>query len=394
MKRFFQTGIIRLAAACLAILPVFGCVSGRSDSGEVLSIGVLLPAGGENAAAAQRMLKGAQTACAMLNNTGGSDGRPVKLDVVYFRNSAGAVKGFDELASRNVAAIIGGYSSSDVLPMKSEANRRKILLLLPLASADELVERTDFVARSCYNDAGQSMALAYYAFFRHGKRRMGVLVNLDDNAVYARNIAHNTAQSFHNYGGTVSARAGFRESDKDHREALKKLLEADIDVLLLPAYPKAAAKIIREAGELGYTGMIIAPDSVSEAEFIKNLPANADNIYFASPYSKEYSNENTALFRRMMRSAGVEDPGDGEAQGFDAVNLIAAAAALDGAIHKNIRKLSHHAGASGPVMMCRDGNADHMIFINRVKGGGEKARTEMVLSINTSQLKFNRTEKK
>lgn len=389
-----KRSLLLKAASLAALLAVGGC-AGTGDANSEFKVGLLLPESGGNAESAKQIVRGVEIACDGVNASGGINGVPVRLEIVRYGNAREAVRGFDRLADSGAAAVIGTYSSEDVLPLKSAANRRKLLLVLPVASSDELTERTKYVVRNCYNDTLQSRALMYCARYLKRKKRLGVLVNLDENSVFARDIAYKSAQCFNDYGGTVAGMAGFRESDRDFSEPLKKLLEQHIDVLLLPAYPECAGEIVAAARKLGYLGLIVAPDSVSEKAFFKALPRNAGEICYASPYSEEYLTENTAAFRSLMLRNKVPSPGDGEAQGYDALNLIAAAAQTDDAIHKAIRRLNHHSGASGPVVMREDGNADHMIFLNKVEYDKDgKAFPKLELGIDPLLLRDVTIDKK
>ncbi len=396
VKEIFMLLIKKMpAVTVLPLLLLFsGCAGWGEEKSEVL-IGVLAPAQGGNAKAAEQVIKGIGIAADGVNNSGGVEGRRIKLEVIRYKNPRQAVRDFDRLADSGAAAVIGTYSSEEVTPLKSAANRRKLLLVLPMASSDELTERTDYVVRNCYNDTLQSRALMYYARYLKDKKRLGVLVNLDEGAVFARDIAYKAAQCFNDYGGTVAGMAGFREKDRSFAGPLKKLMDKNIDILLLPAYPECAGKIIAEARKLGYTGMIISPDSVSEKAFFEALPENAGEVYFSSPYSQDYLTENTANFRTIMRRNEITSPGDGEAQGYDALNLIAAALQADDAPYKAIRKLNHHAGASGPVIMREDGNADHMIFINKIEYGKDgKASPKLELGVDPLLLRDVTIDKK
>ena len=383
MSKLLKTMLGVAAAAVLGA----GCWS-APDTGR-LRVGAILPLSGDYAPAGRRMLAGIQAAVDELNARGGIADQPVELEVADMKSRPElAPELLRDLDRRRVRAVLAGYSSNDVQNLKSAANELELPVLLPAASLDELTERTPLVSRCSFSDTQQSKALAYYARFEKRFNRMGVLINLDENAVYARDIGRKTAQEFVEYGGQVVKMAGIHDSDTDFRPALKRLIEADAEVIVAPAGPVAAARLVEQARELGFRGLLLGSDTWNEPEFFKALGSSFGECVFPAQYAPEMT---TPV---QLRLAGLlkKEPGeltDAEVQGFDAMQILAVALASGETgtdLSEAIRRVRRFPVTVGEVTMRDDGNAERRIFLQLLESREGKPTARTVLALEGNQL--------
>ncbi len=372
------------ALAFLALLS--GCVSAPENE---IRIGVVLPLSGENAPSGKRMLLGIRAAMDALNARGGVETVPLTLEVVDMRSRPEQLDpALRELSSRSVRAVLAGYTSGDVQHIKSAANELGLPILLPSASQDNLVEHTAMIARSAFNDSQQSKALAYYARFEKRLSRMGCLIDTDENAVYSRDIGRKVAQEFAAYGGSVVKRAGFRNSDADFRPALRQLIAADAEVIIAPAGPDAAARLVIQARELGFRGLILGSDGWNEKEFFDRVGTAPGDVVFPAQYSPTAA---TPSQLEMLKHARIsaDDLGDAGVQGYDAMNILAVALRTGErgvGLAEAIRRVRRHPTIVGEITILNDGNAERRIFLQSVRSNEGKATSITILALEADRI--------
>ncbi len=370
--RRFRTALVLSAA----VVGIAGCAGPRSRSAEdPLRIGVVLPLSGEDAQAGKQILDGIRCAHEMLRRDLGKDVQLPELVVKDDRGQAGkADAAVRELADRGVAAVLVGYRSSEALAVKSAAAELKLPILAPTATNDGVTARNPYMFRASFSDSQQAKALAYYARYRRRCGRMGVLLNLDENAVYSRDLGRQTAQEFVNFGGRLAGSAGFRESMTDFRPQLRDLLAAGLDVLFVPAYPACAGRIVRQARELGYRGLILGGDGWNGAEFLKECGKQPGDVAFSAVYSPDLHSPAQEQFVRLFQELNHRAPSVNEALGFEAMMLMfmATREAYDSdQIRERFAQIRSYPGVSGEVQMTADGDSQRNIFINIVEPGAD-----------------------
>ena len=137
-------------------------------------LGVLLPAGGEDAYLGQAVFNGIRIAVEEHNAT--NPRRPVQM---MFRNSGGsaanAAQGLNDLANAGAEAVIGPLYSVEAVEVAQAAEAAGIPLLAPLATDIEVSEGRTHAFQSNPTFPERARAMARYAVNGLGYRRLGVV---------------------------------------------------------------------------------------------------------------------------------------------------------------------------------------------------------------------------
>ncbi len=337
-------------------------------------IGVVMPLSGHNREYGERTLNGIQLALEEVNNARGIDRRRVELEVRDNASSPeGASRALSELAASGVHGLILGYDTSEVGAVREEAGRLRIPAIVPLATDDDLTEGNPLLLRGCFTDSQQAHALAGYIWYWRKLMRLGIVVSLEPEAHYSRNIARETAQWFSQLGGQVVHTAEFRENDPDLRKTLVSLISYAPQAILVPVHTATAAKIVRMLRELGFHGLLIGPDSWDEESFLRNCGSDPGECAFTAFYSPENPSEENRAFREKFRKKYFHYPASCEAQGYDSMKILSASLGGADTIEKfqaNARTIRNYSGASGVYTMKRDGGIDRTIYINTIRPAG------------------------
>lgn len=347
-----------------------GCSSARRGVETPVKLGVILPLSGENAEYGREILAGMECAKTYLLQEFGSD---TALPELVIRDDAGkaalAKAAMRKLDDADCAAVLVGYTSDEALAVKEEAARLRLPTLTPAGTNDEITARNPYMFRANFSDAQQGRALAYYAFFRKRCRRMAVLLNLDENAVYSRDLGRQTAQAFVNYGGMLTHYGSYQEGDRDFSAELKKLIATGPDVIFIPAYPATAGRIAKQARALGFGGLLLGGDGWNGSEFLRNCGPAVAPAVFASPFSVAGRGAVCRRFVELFRQRYHREPTANAALGFDSVLL--AFIAVRNTVNSDevlaqVPLIRSFEGAAGNLAMLPDGRVRRNVIMHEV----------------------------
>ena len=359
--------LFRYLAWC-AVLLLSGCTVMERDPNTPAKIGVILPLTGENGQYGKRILDGIRCGRAALERQPGA----VLLPELLIGDSRGLPADIRaaalDMIHQGAAILIVGYNSAEALAVKSLAAEYQIPVITPNGSNDRITENNPYMFRATFSDHQQAKALADYAFFKRRMRRMAVMLNLEENAVYSRDLGRQTAQAFADCGGVVSAAVGFRETDKDFSAPVKLLLKEMPDVILVPAYSSSAGKIIKTLRASGFKGLILGGDSWNGTGLLANCGDPGDAA-FSSAFAPDAPEVRQNAFPALFRELFGRTPGVYEMLGHDSMLLAAMGSRSTADSHEILEKMSRLRqvqGGAGAIYLKKDGSISRPIYINRV----------------------------
>ncbi|MEM1056338.1 MAG: penicillin-binding protein activator [Bacteroidota bacterium] len=145
-----------------------------SDIQIPFDLGILLPAGGEDAYLGQAVFNGIRIAVEEHNAT--APRRPIRM---VFRNSGGsaanAARALRELASEGVGAVIGPLYSVEAVEVAQAAEEAGVVLLAPLATDAAVSEDRTMAFQANPTFQARGRAMARYATGGLNHRRLGVV---------------------------------------------------------------------------------------------------------------------------------------------------------------------------------------------------------------------------
>ena len=392
----FRHAVLSAIAVCLCLA---GCVSADRDPNEPAKIGVILPLTGPYGESGQRILRGIRCAETALRQRPGASLLPVILVGDSRGLPADVRTAARQMIGQGAAILIVGYTSQEALAVKSTAQEFAIPVITPGGSNDRITENSPYMFRATFSDRQQARAAASYA--RHTRRldRMAVMLNLDENAVYSRDLGRQTAQAFADFGGTVVASVGFRENDPDFKAPVKALLKDHPDVVFVPAYPECAGRIVRTLREEGFKGLILGGDGLYGDAFFHRCGPAVGDAAFSCVYSPDAPGMRDNEFYRLFTSRFKYVPSVHEVLGFDALLMAAivtrATANTDEVLEK-FSRLREFRGAAGPVFCKTGGDVLRPTCIDRVvpkPDGGFQFKFETIIQPETDDTKFSEDQK-
>jgi len=368
-----------------------GCAT-TWDGREPVKIGVILPLTGPDAPNGERVRDGINFAVQQQKVR-----LKRKVKVIYADNKSDpalAGKLARDLADQGVKGLIVGFDSQQVAGVVPELNSLQIPAIAPMASNDRLSDGCPYFFRNCFKDSQQGAAIAYYAWFWRKLAKITIVTDETPGAFYAQDVARYTAQSFQEFGGLVVSTVKYREGS-NLRQLMREALVGLPPGIVLTGNARQCAEMFRLLRELGYNGIILGPDAWDDPVFFRNCGQDIGDSIYTSLYSRQQDTDEYREFAKNFRAEFFFEPGDCEAQGYDALNLLLIGLDKAGnlqAFRENIAKLHNWYGVSGIYSFDARGNCDRTIYINALKftKGQELPEGNLLRTFNMSKLELTK----
>ena len=268
----------KLLALLLALCMVFAlaaCGSGGGDdaaddtggdsSGGTITIGMIAPMTGTNAAYGNSMLEGVQMTIDEINEAGGILGMQVELD---YRDDQGdatqAQNAFNALIAEGVTLIIGSATSGATSALTSLANEEGVVLITPSATADDITTEDDYVFRACFKDTLQGGIAAAYVD-QQGITRVGTIACSADT--YSQGLVDAFALACEGRGiEVVEQQSTATMNAQDFTNQFTAMVNADVELVYAVYYYDAVGPfLVTQARSAGYDGIIMGADGYDGA---------------------------------------------------------------------------------------------------------------------------------
>lgn len=297
---------------------------------------------------ADQFLEGARLAAIDVNRNGGIAGRPLMLihaiEDAYDETAdlqrvvADSMHLADAISDqKNLLGVVGHVSSTTAIPASGLYDGNDVLFLASHATASSLTRhgfKTVFGLQP--SNADIAAVMANHAL-RQGYRRF---VLLADDTSYASEMV----SFFRNGAALNGGEILFDGSLTSYRRSVERLIlflldnelfkPADIDAIFLASSSvKDTAAFIKRARELGLTMPILGPEYLYSNLMIESVgDADMAGVVGASIYDGDSTRAAAVAFRQAFRKEYGIAPDQMGAIGYDAVHLLAQAAARAGGI--------------------------------------------------------------
>ncbi|MBI3372376.1 MAG: ABC transporter substrate-binding protein [Betaproteobacteria bacterium] len=362
----------RLVAMLLVALSVL-VGDARSAPQEELKIGVLFPLSGDAASYGARGKNGIELAAAELNAEGGVRGR--KLRIIYEDSRAeprAGVAAMTKLVSVDrVPVVIGDIVSAVTLAVAPIAEKRKVVLLSPTASAPAISDAGDYIFRIWPSDLAEGKEIATFAA-KTGFKRISILFMQNDYGIGIKDIF---TRVFTAADGKVLQVLGYKPDESDFRPYLNRIGETRPDAIYLVGYYKDSALVLKQARELGLNAKFLGTTAIEDPKLIEIAGESAEGLIYplATGYDAQSSDTLVQSFRTKYIARYKVEPDWVPAQTYDALMLVAHAIRKGGVTGPNIQKilagLKGYQGITGEITFDAKGDVVKPVTIKIVRAG-------------------------
>ncbi len=258
MRKMAAAGIV--LAATLA--------TGTSLSAAELRLGAAGPFTGPEASFGEQMASGAELAVADLNAKGGILGRHVTLELGDDQcDPRQAVSVANDLAGRDVAAVVGHFCSSSSIPAAAVYHDSGIPMVTPASTNPALTDDAaakgwQEIFRVCGRDDAQGSVSGRY-LAAHFK----TVAIVHDRSAFGTGVAEETLKAMTAAGLQPVVSESINQGERDFSAVVSKLKNAGVEAVYYGGYQTEAGLLIRQAREQGLAAVFVASDGILADDF-------------------------------------------------------------------------------------------------------------------------------
>lgn len=357
------------------------------------SLGVLVPQTGPASIFGDRVLKGIQLAV-LAYNTKNPENR-VELVVKDTEGSPEkAVAGLNELAAKNVVAVIGPLLSREVEALAPSLAKAQLPIFTPTAPGAGLTELSPWIFRNALTNATQAAAAAEYGL----KQNLKKFVIFAPEDPYGRDLTRVFTRDLAKKA-EILATITYPPETNDFGPYIRKLIEIDFrsqkipipdddkerkklfqtyvptfDALYLPGYAEKVGLLIPQLAFYNITGKpIIGSNNWHTPDLIERAGRHAEGAVIVDGFYQENPEPAVKAVVDAYRSAYQDEPDILSAQAYDAasmvLSLLAAKKDTPAAIKEGLLNLKDFPGISGQTSFTGSGESQKKLFLILIEDG-------------------------
>ena len=363
-----------VTAASLALV---GCGSsgGGSSDDKTLTLAVVGPLTGENAAFGTNLVRGTQLAVDEINSTGGAGGKTFAIKKFDDKcNPTEAANVASRIVSdRSIFAVVGHVCSSSTLAALPIYKRAKLTVVSASSTAPDVTKQgyANF-SRTIPSDATQGAQLVEFAVKAMNKKKIAFVYPSDD---FGQGLNAAAQPQVAKAGGTLVGDVTYTPSNtRDFTPQLTKLSAGKPDVIVMLGYYNDMGTMVSQLDRAGLTGVtLLGCAGIAQPDYAKLAGKAGNGTEIISYYDPANPLPANQTFVQRFRDKYGDQPNEQAAYGYE-VPFIYKAAVEAGATKDNVgqkvRAVTYDGptgstkfadtgdvvGKSGVVVVVKDGN--------------------------------------
>lgn len=257
-----------------------------------------------------------------LNGGGGVLGRKIKTVIYDDESSVGKGKKIAKKFADNpdVVAVVGHADSDVAIPASVTYEYNGIVFISPGATSPVLTHHDfQYIFRSIPSDVEAGNQLANLAY-RKGFKKVAVLYVRNS---YGKGLADNFFVKAVELGIDVPTTRSYYAWQKDFKPLIAEVKKTEFDAIFLAGAVPLAAKVMKQAREMGVTAPFFGGDGLDAPELWKVAGKTAEGTIVSTVFDPNQPAAITQQFNRKFYSRFKTYPDTWAAQGYDAVKLLA-----------------------------------------------------------------------
>lgn len=364
MKKGWGIGLAALIGVVVLVLLLWRPFQ---TAPQEVQVGAILPLTGDGANYGKKLKMGIELALSAYKGS-------YAVTVNYEDSKAqpqDAVTSYLSLRQRfNISAVVGLFSSSEVLAVAPLVNRDKVVLISPTASSPVITGAGDYIFRVVTSDEYDGKVVAHFIRTNLNLSSASVAYINNDYGVGVRDAF---SINFARLGGKVLVSEAFAQDSNDFRAQIEKLRAADPPIIFLIGY-KEMGRFLRQARELGLKNRFISIGLFEDPEIIKTAAGAAEGVHYSMPgFDISQGEAATQSFRVVFQGQFNSEPDIVSALGYDAMSVLLVA--IDGSRGKSsglrdaLQRVGQFHGAAGTFVFDENGDVQKPYGIKKVQGG-------------------------
>lgn len=258
----------RLAAAVLAaaVFTAFGAVRVATAAPEPITIGFINHLSGDISLYGQSSKKGVELAVDAVNNSGGINGRPLKVEFIDDASQINqAVSAAHRVIQQKLPFAIGSSASSFTLAIAPLFEQAQIPLLNAVSTNPKLADVGQYFFALQPGDSDQGAAWVDVAKKFNVTEAAVVYINND----YGNGLKDVFVKAFTAGGGKVLGTIPVAQGGTDFRTDILKLRALGAKYTFFTNYAKEGALFLKQAHDLGVTTQYFGDTTIGTDDLLK-----------------------------------------------------------------------------------------------------------------------------
>ena len=348
------TGLAAIAATSL-----LSCKPQGPSASHPIHVGVVLPLTGDAAQYGKALQAGADLAIEQINAAGDTNAQ--KLVLTYEDSKAeptAAVSAVNKLiGADHVQLVIGDMFSSTTLAIAPIAQRNRVVLVSPTASAEAVPRVGDYIFSIYPSDAydGQFLAEAIQTLWPDSTR-VAIIYAQAEAMITAKDAFKKKLQGSR---FQVVSEQAVPPGTKDLSSAVTTIQPADPQIVFIAAYLPETATFLRQAAQQGLKGKFVGISTCYDPKLFELAGAAANELIFSAPFFEaDSTSPQVAPFVAAFKQSYGKAPDVWAAYGYDVVKIVAHALEKSGGDSEQLRRAiastSNYQGATGTTSFTPD----------------------------------------
>jgi branched-chain amino acid transport system substrate-binding protein len=362
---------IAFALILLVMIGYYYNYNNNSKSNSI-QIGVILPLTGEAASYGKNIKDGILLA---LEKYQFENPNSTNIKFIFEDSKANpkdAITSFEKLTKLNdCKVILGCFSSSEVLSVAPLAEKNKIVLISPTATAPIITKSGDYIFRIIPSDDYDGIAMANFAYSNLKLKKIGI-ININND--YGIGISNVFSKKIIELGGNIVEQKSFDANSKNFNSILEAIKIKQPDGIYIIAVSEIGV-ILKKIKEMGIKCKILTVGLAETPEVISIAKNASDSVYYSYPSFQASSSESHIVeFSKSYKSKYGFDPDVLAAYGFDLANITFSS--LKGTENLNIEEfktnlynLQNFNGVTGKTSFDKNGDVQKSIGIKLINNG-------------------------
>lgn len=371
MKKERGVFISALAAVFLAFagLAIFACQTDKQP----IKVGFVGGLTGRYSDLGVAGRNGVTLAVEQINESGGIDGRTLQLITKDdMQDEKTALRVDRELISEGVAAVIGHMTSTMSVAVVPLFNEKKIVLISPTTTTNELDGKDDFFLRMEPASKKQTEHLARYAIKEARLKKLSVFYDVS-NKIYTEDYFRTFSALYNDLGGkVVSAETFGIDAVASFAGIVERSLKNDPDGILLIASAADAAALCQQIRKAGSRAVILSSGWAMTEVFLQSGGKAVEGVVFDNLINIDSKEERYISFKKNFEARFGVSPSFGAVHGYEAARLLADALKVNDSpsrLKDTILGLKKVHGLFGDFSLNRFGDSERSSLIMSVKNG-------------------------
>ena len=247
------------------------------------SIAVSIPVGSD-VNAAQEILRGVAQAQNSINQDGGINNVPLKIQIVNDDNDPAVARKIAENLGQNreILGVVGHYASDVTLATTKVYEKERLVAISPISTSIELSDRSPYIFRTVPSDYIAARALARHMLEKNKQQNVAVFYNSQSN--YSKSLKSEFVTAVSLDGGRVVSTFDLGDLNFSASDCFEQAVNSGAEAIALVANTSTLDKALQVVQVNRQRLSLLAGDDVYTPKTLQVAGEQGENMVLAIPW--------------------------------------------------------------------------------------------------------------